>query len=716
MKKYFIILLHTILIALNVLAQEKLELSNEQLFDKKTSSILFNKFPSNPEWLSNERLLLNYWNREKNKYEHQVFNITNKSFEAEPHKPVENISSKGLTITLPNNKIIQIKDSLMGEPLNITFSPDEKFLAYTRKNNLFVYNLITNIETAVTKHINPLILTGYASWIYYEEILGRSSKYKAFWWSPDSKNLCFMQFDDTEVPLYPIYRSEGQHGSLLETRYPQPGDNNPTVKIGFVDINNLKQIVWTPISEKKDGYFAEPVWNSVNQHSWVTWQNRLQNSIIVYDVNPKNGDMKVVYEEQQPTWIDIENKTLHKFYFLKNKDEVILTSDKSGWMSLYKYVISTKEFFPITQGFSVTEIIKIDETNHLIYFVARKNNSARYNLYSIDMNGSALKAITDENFHHKSIVANSNADLFYVTEEKSASPTVAKIIDRSGKLVSEIAQLSSAQFNNYKLCTSQIILIKSADGLFDLPCYITLPTQYDPNKKYPLLVSIYGGPDAGTVRDSWEWNDVKQLYANEGIIQVKLDHRASGHFGKTGLNYLYKRLGYWEIEDYKQMVKYLIENYHADPLKVCITGFSYGGYMTCLALTKAADIFTHGMAGGSVIDWTLYDSDYTERYMQTPKLNPEGYKEGSVLTYIQNFKGKLQLVHGTDDDNVHIQNSLQFLDALENNLKLNVEFMAYPGGKHGWGGAKWKHFNLSKHQFVYQNLLNKDLPNFLLKN
>ncbi len=717
MKKYIIILFNVLFITIHIVAQNKKELSNEQLFDKKMYNSLFNKFPSSAEWLSNEKLILNMWDRAKNQYEVQIFNTMNKEFEKESYQPKEKLSSNGLTITLPNKTIIQLKDSLLlGVPTNISFSPDEKFLAYTRKNNLFIYDLTTHIESPITKNVNPLILSGYASWIYYEEILGRASKYKAFWWSPDSKNLCFMQFDDSEVPLFPIFQSEGQHGNLLETRYPQPGDKNPTVKIGFVETNNLKHIVWMPLSEKKDGYFAEPHWNPINQHTWITWQNRLQNSIVVYDVNPKNGEMKVVYEEQQPTWIDIENKSLHKFYFLKNKDEVIVSSDKSGWMSLYKWTLSTKELQPITQGFTVTEIIHIDETNQTIYLVARKNNTTRYNLYSVNINGSALKAITDENYHHKSIVANADASLFYITEEKSDVPPVAKIIDRSGKIVSEIGQYHSTEFNNYQLCSSQIILIKSADGLFDLPCYITLPTHFDPSKKYPLLVSIYGGPDAGTVRDNWEWNEVKQLYANEDIIQVKLDHRASGHFGKTGLNYLYKRLGYWEIEDYKQMVKYLIENYHADPLKVCITGFSYGGYMTCLALTKAADVFTHGMAGGSVIDWTLYDSDYTERYMQTPLLNPEGYKEGSVLTYIKNFKGKLQLVHGTDDDNVHIQNSLQFLDALESNLKFNVEFMAYPGGKHGWGGPKWKYYNVSKHQFVYQNLLNKNIPDFLLKN
>ena len=231
-----------------------------------------------------------------------------------------------------------------------------------------------------------------------------------------------------------------------------------------------------------------------------------------------------------------------------------------------------------------------------------------------------------------------------------------------------------------------------------------------------MLISIYGGPNAGTVWDSWTWSANRQWYASEGLIQVSFDHRASGQFGKEGVNYMYHNLGYWEMADYKTMVKWFIANGQADPSKICITGFSYGGYMSCYALTYGADVFTHGMAGGSVVDWHLYDSHYTERYMGTPQNNPKGYQTSSVLSYAGQYKGMLQIVHGTSDDNVHMQNSLQLVSALEDKGK-NFEFMLYPGGRHGWGNlpAKNIHFSNLKTRFIYKYLLEKPIPQGLLK-
>jgi dipeptidyl-peptidase-4 len=214
--------------------------------------------------------------------------------------------------------------------------------------------------------------------------------------------------------------------------------------------------------------------------------------------------------------------------------------------------------------------------------------------------------------------------------------------------------------------------------------------------------------------DRWSFNAGQQWYAKEGLIQIAMDHRASGHFGKEGVNYMYHDLGDWELKDYSTIVKYLINKGYADPKKICMTGFSYGGYMTCLALTKYADVFTHGMAGGSVTDWTFYDTHYTERYMGTPANNAEGYKTSSVLNYTDKYKGMLQIVHGVIDDNVHVQNSLRLISALEDNKK-DFEFMLYPGGRHGWGGNKGLHFQNLKTKFIYRYLLEKPVPQELLR-
>ena len=303
---------------------------------------------------------------------------------------------------------------------------------------------------------------------------------------------------------------------------------------------------------------------------------------------------------------------------------------------------------------------------------------------------------------------------FITTYSNVSTPAKMSLVDNKGKVVKELGDAKSPELEKYNLAKTELIRIKSADGLFELPALVTWPMNMDPNKKYPILVSIYGGPNAGTVMDGWNWSANRQFYAEEGLIQVAFDHRASGHFGKAGVNYMHRNLGYWEMEDYKTMANWFIANGHADPTKVCITGFSYGGYMSCYALTYGADVFTHAMAGGSVVDWHLYDSHYTERFMDTPEENPQGYKTSSVLSYVDKFKGTLQLVHGTMDDNVHMQNSIQLVSALQAKGK-DFEFMLYPGGRHGWGGPQAAHFANLKTKFIYKYLLEKPVPKGALR-
>jgi dipeptidyl-peptidase-4 len=222
-----------------------------------------------------------------------------------------------------------------------------------------------------------------------------------------------------------------------------------------------------------------------------------------------------------------------------------------------------------------------------------------------------------------------------------------------------------------------------------MPAILTYPLNFDPSKKYPVVFTIYGGPDSKNVIDRWQGNN-PSWYAQNGIITFTVDHRGSGQFGKKGLDYLYRSLGKWEILDYEDAVKWLRAKPFVDSTRIGITGSSYGGYMTCLALTKGAGYWTHGFAGSSVTDWRLYDDVYTERYMDTPQDNPEGYKDGSTLTFVKNYKGKLYLTHGDMDDNVHMQNSIYLISRLEDEGKV-FEFMLYPEGRHGWGGAKATH-------------------------
>ncbi|MFN8352813.1 MAG: DPP IV N-terminal domain-containing protein [Spirosomataceae bacterium] len=600
------------------------------------------------------------------------------------------------------------------EEKNPTFSPDSNYVAYTKENNLYTYNLATNKETKLTTDGTKTTLNGYATWVYWEEIFGRPTQFRAFWWSPTSKTLAYMRFDESKTQMFPLYSSVGQHGFIEETRYPKSGDPNPEAKLGFVSPDG-GATTWADFNEKDEQYFGWPEWLPDGSSLFVQWVNRGNDQLRMYAVSPQTGAKQEVYSESQKSWISIDDAD-ERLTFLNSGKEMLIISDKTGWNQLYLYETNGKFKNNVTEGkFTVTSVVGIDEKKRVLYFQARGiENSARFDLYRVGLDGKGMKRLTFGDFNHRQVQASPDFSYFITTYSNVNTPTSSAIIDNNGKIIKELGTTKGSEMDTYNLAKTELIRIKSDDGLYDLPMVITYPTNMVAGKRYPVLVSIYGGPNAGTVYDAWSWTPQRQWYAQEGLIQVALDHRASGHFGKEGVAYMHRNLGYWELRDYKTMVKALIDRGLADPTKICITGFSYGGYMTCLALTAGSDVFTHGMAGGSVTDWQLYDSAYTERFMDTPAENPEGYKTSSPLNYVDKYKGMLQIVHGTMDDNVHMQNSIQLIDKLEE-AKKEFEFMLYPGGRHGWGGNKGVHFNNLKTKFIYKYLLEKPVPDGLLK-
>ena len=281
------------------------------------------------------------------------------------------------------------------------------------------------------------------------------------------------------------------------------------------------------------------------------------------------------------------------------------------------------------------------------------------------------------------------------------------LLDNKGKLIKELADSRSDDFDDYIYAKTELITIPTPDGYL-LPATITWPTDFDETKPHPVIFSIYGGPDAGTVSNTWKGTS-NQHWANEGIIQISVDHRASGHFGKEGVALMHRNLGHWEMEDYITAAKWLKSQPWVADDKLLITGHSYGGYITCLALTKGADYFDYGIAGAPVTSWELYDTHYTERFMDTPQDNPEGYKNGSVLTYADRYKGVLRILHGDMDDNVHMQNTIQLVDALTNGDK-HFELMIYPGSRHGFAREKSIYDRKERYRFYYQYLLEKPVP------
>ncbi len=643
----------------------------------------------------------------------QVFQVNIKTGAATPYTPPQGTD---FTVTVKNNDIFiregqgaerQLTHSPEVAEQNPTLSPDNKYVAFTRESDLFAVHVESGKEIRYTSDGTEVVYNGWASWVYFEEILGRSTRYKAFWWSPDSRQLSFMRFDDTQVPMFPIYGSRGQHGYLEQTRYPKAGDSNPTVRVGFVQVEG-SPVVWADFDEQEDQYFGQPYWSHDSESMMVQWMNRDQTNLKFYMVDPDSGAKTEIYDEKQNEWIDLSHS--ERITYLADNQHYILKSDKTGWAHYYLYTLDGTLVNPITAGtWQVSRIEHIDEKAKILYFTARKEKSTTVDLYSVGFNGKNLKRLTFGDFTHQ-VRISPDGKHFITTYSNVSTPTKVSLMDTKGKIVRELADSKADDFDDYHYAKTEIIYIPTPDG-YQLPAAITWPTDFDENIEYPVIFSIYGGPDAGTVRDTWKGTS-NQHWANEGIIQIAVDHRASGHFGKEGVALMHRKLGYWEMQDYITAAKWLKAKSWVAKDKLLITGHSYGGYITSLALTQGADYFDFGIAGAPVTSWELYDTHYTERFMDTPQDNPEGYKNGSVLTYVDQYKGVLRLLHGDMDDNVHMQNTMQLVDALTSRDKA-FELMIYPGSRHGFGREKSDYDRKERYRFYYQYLLEKPVPEAL---
>lgn len=694
MKKIVLLAVLTAASFVFVIAQKK-QVNYENAFSAKPTNIT-KSLPQVTKWLDDTHYLEM---RKEADGKNKTYSVDIKTGNAVP------VDDKLNTTPIHNAASLGLKN----DEKNITASPDNKYVAYTRNNNLFVMETATKKETQLTTDGTKEIKNGYASWVYFEEILGRGTRYRAFWWSGDSKRICYMRFDDTQVPEFPIYVIKDQHGYLENEHYPKAGDKNPEVKLAVVNIET-NQTVWANFNEKDDQYFGAPYWTPTGQ-LWVQWMNRGQDNLKIYNIDLNTGAKTEVYEEKQSTWVDLDEG--NRIEFLPSQKGFIIRSDKSGWEHFYLHDMNGKFISQVTRGdFTAGTIFKIDEKEKQIYFSARKENSARWDLYSASFNGKKMTRYSFGNYSFSGMNLSPNNKNFITSYSNITTPTTMVLMDMKGKVIRELGNVKGDEFSNYELPKKELYRVKSADGLFDLPVLVKYPVPFDPNKKYPVLISIYGGPNAGSIMDNWQSNAQELWWAQEGLIQVVFDNRSSGHFGKKGMNYIHRQLGKYEIEDYMQCGKWLKEKSFVDGTRVGITGGSFGGYMTCMALTYGADVFTHGVANSSVTDWQFYDTHYTERYMDAPEENREGYKVTSVMTYADKLKGNLRIVHGTSDDNVHMQNSLVLINRLQD-LKKHFEFMLYPGERHGIGGnnpAKGIHRATEAYNFYYQHLLKKPLP------
>jgi dipeptidyl-peptidase-4 len=587
--------------------------------------------------------------------------------------------------------------------VNTRFSPDGKRIAYTKNKDLYVYDLTINKEIRLTFDASDKIYNGYCSWVYMEEILERASHYAAFWWSPDGSKIAYLRTDETDVPVFTLNRldePDGVHGHIEGTPYPNPGDPNPKVKMGVADIATGRT-TWIKTDYNVDQYIAWPFWTPNSKKLAIQVINRDQNLINIILADPSTGDFTGIYTESRKTWVEFHED----IYVMKNGSGFILRSYRNDWENLYYYGWNGKLISQLTNfNFRVTSINRVDEDLKLVYFSATGTESTDSHEFRVGLDGKNLLQITTGIGTHN-VSISPKGTYFIDTWSSIVSPGSIIAYDKKGKLLKEIYKFEQPVYDPAKNSKAEILKIRTSDGLFNMPVIITYPVNFDASKKYPVIFAIYGGPDSKNVVNRWQ-GDNPSWNSQQGIITFTVDHRGSGQFGKKGLDYLYRSLGKWEILDYEDAVKWLRTKSFVDSTRIGITGSSYGGYMTCLALTKGAGYWTHGFAGSSVTDWRLYDDIYTERYMDTPQDNPDGYKDASALTFVKNYTGKLYMVHGDMDDNVHFQNSIYLISRLEDDGKV-FQFMLYPEGRHGWGGAKAAHARNEANNFWLTNFFGK---------
>lgn len=601
---------------------------------------------------------------------------------------------------IEGKKFIQLTKT-KGERKNPTFSPDGKKVAYTMNNDLYYVDIEKQEEIRLTFDGSETLYNGWASWVYYEEILGRASNYRAFYWSPNSEMIAFLKTDDSPVPKFPLYIADGNRGQLEWEHYPKAGEPNPNVSLHIAHLKDNK-IVFVEEDTSADQYTAWVFWTPESNELFYQVLNRGQDHLQLLAANPSSGKSRLVYEEKQNSFVEF----FEDIHILKDNKGFILRSDKDGFRHLYLYDNNGKLISQLTKGdWTVTKIVNVDEKNKRVFFEGNKNNSLENHLFSVDFNGKNLVKLTQSTGTHNTKVSEEGS--YFITNRSSIdNPGVAELCYNSGNVLKVLSERKKDIYNDYKFGKVELFKVKTSDGI-ELPAMWTLPPNFDKSKKYPVLFSIYGGPGGKDVRNSFSMFLDRFFISQNDIIYFVVDHRGSEHFGKRGMSLMHRNLGKWEMHDYIEAVKYLKQFPFIDTAKIGITGGSYGGYLTCLALTYGADYFNYGVSDFPVTDWKLYDNIYTERYMDTPEENPEGYKFGSAITHADKYKGYLLITHGSLDDNVHMQNTIQFVDKMIS-LNKDFEMMIYPNERHGYGFPKRNHQYREYVQFWFRHLLGKE--------
>lgn len=592
-----------------------------------------------------------------------------------------------------------------------TFSPDASKVAFMRDNNLFIKDLEKNEETQFTfDGLYNNIINGAPDWVYEEEF----SFSQGFFWSPDSRKIAFYKFDESKVKEFKMEEFRGLYPEWYSFKYPKAGEDNSVVEVYVYNLDgNTTQKMDT--GEETDIYIPRMKWTKDANVLAIQRLNRHQNHLEILAANAETGETKVFYDEKNQYYIDITDD----WTFLEDGKSFLMTSEKSGYNHIYMCKFDGSEGRALTSGnWDVTKIYGFDGKE--IYFQAAKPSPVERRIYAVNLNGKMRELVGLEGV---SSARFSNTFKYFININSSVTkPYEYTLYNNKGKVVRVLEDNHEfvERLKAYNISEKQLVRI--SDSAFMMPDGTTvdvdgwqiLPPDFDPNKKYPVLIYVYGGPGHQTVLDQWGHSDWSwmQLLAQKGIISISINNRGSGAQGEMFKKMTYLELGKYETEDMITVAKYMAAQPYVDAGKIAIYGWSYGGFMAANGITKGADYISTAVSVAPVTNWRYYDNIYTERYMRTPQENPDGYDLNSPVNNIAMIKGNYLLCHGSGDDNVHYQNAMEFVKAMIAN-GVQFDLMIYPNKNHGiyggyeeYGGGECRmHLFTKIDNFLFKHLL-----------
>ncbi|HET6891437.1 MAG TPA: S9 family peptidase, partial [Pyrinomonadaceae bacterium] len=572
---------------------------------------------------------------------------------------------------LGSDKAVRVTNS-PEEEVGETFSPDARMIGFVRNNNMFVFDLTTQRERQLTTDGGPKILNGRLDWVYQEELYGRGN-FEAYWWSPDSTMLAYLRLDENPVHEFTVVDHIPYRQNTEVTPYPKAGDPNPTVQLGVVNAaGGGTRWVDTYKYQPSDLLIVRVSWTPDSKRVVYQAQNREQTFLDLNFADAKDGKANTAFRDTTKAWVDV----LDNPHWLKD-GSFIWESDRTGWHHLYHYGADGKLIRQITDGkWELRAFGGIDQDKGLVFFTSTAHSLSGVQPYRIKLDGTGLTRLTQMEGTHR-VEFSPKGNLFVDYWSDINTPTQTRLYDSEGKMVRVIEENKIEALQQYKLGRPEFLQVKTRDG-FSMPAMMIKPPNFDPKKKYPVVQFTYGGPHAPQVRNGWGgpsymWH---QMLAQKGYLIWVLDNRTASGVSSESTWPIYRNAGELELRDLEDGIAWLKTQLYVDASRIGIWGWSYGGYMTAYALTNSKS-YKIGISGAPVTDWRNYDTIYTERFMQTPQNNPEGYRKSAPVHNAKNLHGKLLLIHGAIDDNVHMANTIQFVYELQKAGK-QFELMVYP--------------------------------------